>query len=134
MYVQEVREHYKSNILSCSKIEYGLLYPDNGVQELWYKQSNGAYSYRLLLKTPNLLIIYVCTADTISESFCDRATLAGGGLYKHAAMTIKMIVMILQAVPECKEEKSPCCSHVQQQIRVFQPFIKFNILNYTVGI
>lgn len=48
-------------------------------------------------------MLYVCIADTISESFCDRAALAGGGLYKHTAVTTKVIVMILQAAPECKE-------------------------------
>lgn len=48
-------------------------------------------------------MIYVCIADTVSESFCDRAALAGGGLYNHTAMTTKMIVMILQAAPEWKE-------------------------------
>lgn len=45
---------------------------------------------------PHLFPIYVCMADTISESFSERTALAGGGLYKHTAMTMKMIVMILQ--------------------------------------
>lgn len=45
-------------------------------------------------------MLYMCIADTASESFCDRAALAGGGLYNHTAMTTKMIVMILQAAPE----------------------------------
>lgn len=62
---------------------------------------------------PHLLLTYVCTADTISESFRDSTALAAGGLYKYTAMTVKMIVMILQKAPECKEQKNPGCSHLQ---------------------
>lgn len=51
-----------------------------------------------------MLVTSVCIADTGSASFW--AARPDGGLYKRTAMTTKITVMILQAAPECKEQKS----------------------------